>query len=137
MNDLRKKLQAAFEYGMAKRPKVGGFPYLAECLRQAGVQSNTWELPSCQSIYVMEDGVIVSQGTPLITGMAQVPTFDKEAFINALRTDQAGISTFPEFLESAWKAGVIKYHVDFLQRVVTYYGTNNESYEESYAEVKI
>lgn len=137
MNNLIEKLQTAIKYGMANRPKVGGFPYLAECLRQAGVKSNNWELPSCQSIYFMDGGVIVSQAAPLITGMEQVPTFNKEALIAALRTDQAGKSTFPEFLKAAWEAGVIKYRVDFFQRVVAYYGANNESYEEFYPAVEV
>ena len=61
---------------MAGRPKVGGFPYLAETLRRAGLQRNLWYLPSCQSVYVMQDGAVVMQGTPLLSGMADVPRFD-------------------------------------------------------------
>lgn len=137
MTNLIEKLQTAQHYAMANRPKIGGFPYLAECLRKAGVQGNSWELPSCQSIYVMDDGIIVSQGTPLITGMAEVPVFNKEALITALKTDQSGESTFPEFLNATWKAGVIKYHVNFSKRFVIYYGANNESYEESYPAVEV
>lgn len=137
MTNVIEKLQTAQRYAMANRPKIGGFPYLAECLRKAGVQSNSWELPSCQSIYIMDDRTIVSQGTPLITGMAEVPAFNKEALIAALKADQSGESTFPEFLEKTWKAGVVKYHVDFFKRVVTYCGANNENYQESYPAVEI
>jgi uncharacterized protein YbcV (DUF1398 family) len=36
---------------MAGRPKVGGFPYLAETLRRAGVTRNRWYLPACESLY--------------------------------------------------------------------------------------
>src|ERR1700683_122721 len=43
-------LQAAQQRAMAIRPKVGGFPYLAEALRQAGVTRNLWYLPACQSL---------------------------------------------------------------------------------------
>lgn len=39
-------LQAAHQRAMASRPRVGGFPFLAETLRQAGVTMNTWNLPS-------------------------------------------------------------------------------------------
>jgi uncharacterized protein YbcV (DUF1398 family) len=137
MTNLIEKLQAAQSHALANRPKVGGFPYLAECLKQAGVQHNYWELPSCQSIYVMNDGTVVNQGSPLITGMAEVPVFNEEALITALRTNQAGESTFPEFLQSAWQAGIIKYHVDFSKHLVTYYGANKESYEEFYPEVEV
>jgi uncharacterized protein YbcV (DUF1398 family) len=38
-------LQAAQQRTMAGRPKVGGFPYLAEMLRSAGVTRNLWFLP--------------------------------------------------------------------------------------------
>jgi uncharacterized protein YbcV (DUF1398 family) len=55
----------------------------------------------------------------------------------AIRTDQQGQSTFPEFLQAIWNAGVIGYDVDFLARNVNYYGVNGESYLEEYPEVEI
>ena len=58
-------LQAAQQKAMANRPKVGGFPYLAEVLRQAGVTRNIWFLPACQSLYLTQDGPVVTLGTPL------------------------------------------------------------------------
>ena len=45
-------LQAAQKRAIAIRPKIGGFPYLAEILRRAGVTKNFWFLPSCQSLYL-------------------------------------------------------------------------------------
>jgi uncharacterized protein YbcV (DUF1398 family) len=77
------------------------------------------------------------QGTPLITGMVDVPPFDRDALIIALRTNQAGESTFPEFLMAAWKAGVVSYDVDFVARTVTYYGSGEESYVEPYPAAKV
>ena len=56
---------------------------------------------------------MVSLGTPLVSGKVDVPRFDREALIAALRTDQAGLSTFPEFLLASWLAGVVRYDVDF------------------------
>ena len=91
-------LQDALQRAMAGRPKVGGFPYLAETLRRAGVSRNLWHLPSCQSLYLTEAGPVVTQGTPLFTDTADVPPFDQSALVKALRTDQAGESTFPQFL---------------------------------------
>lgn len=125
------------QYAMTHRPKVGGFPFLAECLRQAGVEKNIWTLPACQSVYIMKDGAVVQQGSPLVTGMIDVPVFDEEKLITALRTDQTGQSTFPEFLKATWEAGVVGYDVDFLARNVTYKGTGGEQYVESYPEVEI
>lgn len=130
-------LKSAQQQAMAGRPKVGGFPYLAETLRRAGVTRNIWSLPSCQSLYLTEKGPVVVQGSPLVTGMADVPPFSREALITALRTDQAGNSTFPEFLMATWRAGVVKYDVDFAARTCTYYGAGEEKYVESYPAVEI
>jgi uncharacterized protein YbcV (DUF1398 family) len=130
-------LLAAQERAMAVRPKVGGFPYLAEVLRRAGVTKNLWFLPSCQSLYLTNEGPVVIPGTPLVSGATDVPAFDREALIRALRTDQAGDSTFPEFLAATWRAGVVRYDVDFAARNVAYHGCEGEAYIESYAAVEI
>jgi len=111
---------------MGVRPEAGGFPYLTEVLRQAGVKRNLWFLPSLQSIYITDDGPVLEQGSPLVTGTFDVPAFNREAVISALRTDQAGKSTFPEFLNAIWQAGVVRYEVDFSGRTVTYYGCTGE-----------
>ena len=52
MSKAVENLQSAQQRAMAGRPKVGGFPYLAETLRGAGVTRNLWSLPSCQSLYL-------------------------------------------------------------------------------------
>lgn len=113
MSKATENLQAAQQRAIAGRPKVGGFPYLAETLRRAGVTRNFWFLPACQSLYLTKDGPVLTQGTPLLSGTVDVPSFDREALITALRTDQAGKSTFPEFLLACWHAGVVRYVVDF------------------------
>ena len=130
-------LQSALQRAFAIRPKVGGFPYLAETLRRAGVRHNIWVLPACESLYLTESGPVVMQQAPLITGAEDVPPFDQEALITALRTDQAGESTFPEFLSASWHAGVVRYEVNFSERVVTYYGCNGEAYAEHYPAIEI
>jgi uncharacterized protein YbcV (DUF1398 family) len=129
-------LAAVQHRAMAIRPKVG-FPYLAEALRQAGVTQNVWYLPACQSLYLTNDGPVVTQGVPLVSGMADVPAFDREALITALRIDQAGQSTFSEFLAASWRAGVVRYDVDFAARTVAYYGCDGEQYVESYPAVDV
>jgi uncharacterized protein YbcV (DUF1398 family) len=130
-------LQAAQQRALAIRPKVGGFPYLAEALRQAGVTRNLWFLPACQSLYLTKYGPVVTLDAPLLTGTIDVPPFDREALIKALRTDQAGESTFPEFLAASWRAGVVRYDVDFAARTVAYYGCNDEEYVERYPAVEV
>jgi len=130
-------LQAAQQRAMAIRPKAGGFPYLAETLRRAGVQHNYWFLPACQSLYLTQEGPVVSQGVPLFSGTSDVPRFNRDALVAALRTDQAGKSTFPEFLLACWHAGVVRYVVDFEARVCTYFGCEDEKYIEEYPEAAI
>jgi len=134
---ITEKLTEAQKYAMSIMPKIGGFTILAEVLRQAGIQTNRWSLPSCQSIYLMKDGSVVQQGTPLVTGTCEIPKFDREALIKAIRTDQKGESTFPEFLQSTWNAGVVGYDVDFVSRKITYYGAKGEIYFEEYAAITI
>jgi uncharacterized protein YbcV (DUF1398 family) len=130
-------LEAAQQRAMAGRPKVGGFPYLAETLRRAGVSRNVWFLPACESLYLTDEGPVVMQSTPLLSGAADVPRFDRAALIQALRVDQAGESTFAEFLLASWQAGVIRYDVDLNARTVSYYGCLGESYIESYPAVEV
>jgi uncharacterized protein YbcV (DUF1398 family) len=130
-------LQAAQQRAIAGRPKVGGFPYLAETLRSAGVTRNTWFLPACESLYLTADGPVVMQGVPLVTGAADVPPFSEDSLVQALRIDQAGESSFPEFLAATWRAGVVRYEVDFNERIVTYCGCNGETYAEQYPSVDI
>lgn len=138
MNDAQEKLQTALAYAMANRPKIEGFPFLAECLKKAGVTHNIWSLPAAQSVYMFDSGEsVVNQGTPLLSGLAKVPPFDQDALIAALRKDQAGESTFPEFLRAAWNAGVWGYDVHFAKHTVTYMGARGELYTESYPAVEV
>jgi uncharacterized protein YbcV (DUF1398 family) len=137
MSKAIENLKAAQTRAMAGRPEVGGFPYLAETLRRAGVTRNLWYLPACQSLYLTEDGPVVTLGMPLSSGAADVPPFNRESLIAALRTDQAGKSTFPEFLEASWRAGVVRYDVDLVARKVAYYGCNGEEYIEDYPPVEL
>jgi len=127
----------AMKRAAANRPRVGGFPHLAEVLRQAGVRRNLWSLPSAQSLFLTADGPVVIQGSPLVAGPVDVPAFDQEALIHALRKDQAGESTFPEFLEASWRAGVVRYDVDFDARTVAYFGCNGEQYIQAYPAVTV
>jgi len=135
MSKAIENLQTALAAGMAARPKVGGFPYLAETLRRAGVTRNVWTLPACQSLFLTKEGPVVMQGTPLANGAMDVAPFDRDALIRALRTDQQGQSTFPEFLSASWRAGVVRYEVDFEARTVAYSGCGGEVYVEEYPAV--
>lgn len=137
MSKITDTISETQQYAMAHRPKVGGFPFLAEVLRQAGVHTNQWHLPSCQSIFCLEDAAVVQQGTPLATGLMDIAPFNRDALIAAIRADQEGKSSFPEFLQASWQAGVVRYDVDFIRRHVTYFGVKGESYREDYPAVVV
>lgn len=137
MSALIDRLVKAQKHAMSIRPNVGGFPVLAEVLRQADIKMNRWTLPSCQSVYIMKDGAVVQQGVPLVSGTYVVPKFDRDALVTAIRTDQEGRSSFPEFLVATWNAGVVSYDADFIERKVSYYGVNGESYVENYPGIKL
>jgi len=135
MSSLITKLTEAQNYAMSIKPKVGGFPHLANALFKSGILLNRWQLPSCQSIYFMEEGQVVQQGPTLVTGTLEVPKFDREALIKSIRIDQLGESTFFEFLQNIWNAGVVSYDADFVKRHVIYFGVKGESYLEEYPAV--
>lgn len=137
MSQAIDNLTDAMKTAQEIRPRVGGFPYLAEVLRKAGVTRNVWSLPSGQSLFLTEQGPVVMQGEPLVTGAIDVPAFNEKDLIRVLRMDQAGESTFPEFLEASWRAGVVRYDVDFEARTVAYQGCNGEEYIEAYPAVTV
>lgn len=130
-------LQRAFSEAAQGSPAIGGFHYFAETLRQAGAIRNHWALPSCQSTFWTTHGNVVDQGEPLMTGFGTVPKFDLDAVIRAIREDQAGKSTFAQFLAAAWDAGVLSYEVDFENCTVSYFGVDGEVYVEEYARVSL
>ncbi|MER6319399.1 DUF1398 family protein [Streptomyces sp. NPDC001581] len=137
MSNATANLRDALERASAIRPKAGGFPYLAEALRQAGVRRCRMAVPSHAMLYLTEAGPVAVQGEPLCTGMVDVAPFDREALVAALRSDQAGETSFPEFVEGCWKAGVVWYDVDLNARTCTYYGADGDDYTESYPGVDI
>ena len=81
MGNAKENIETAYKWAFANRPKVNGFPFLAEVLKQAGVTSYTYNLPSCQCIYVTKGGCVASQMDSLISGTSDVPRFDREAFL--------------------------------------------------------
>jgi uncharacterized protein YbcV (DUF1398 family) len=137
MTTATENLQSALARAMSVRPKAGGFPVLAKVLHDAGVHRNEWFLPAAQSLYFTDLGPVVQQGPPVATGLLDVPPFDQAALVRAIRADQAGMSTFPEFLNAAWQAGIVRYVADFDGRAVTYYGWTGENYVESYPDAAI
>lgn len=130
-------VQQALRHAAAIRPPVGGFPVLAEVMHRAGIRRNEWTLPAGQSVYVTDAGAAVQTAPPLVSLMSDVPAFDRDAVIVALRADQAGHSNFPEFLTAIWAAGVIRFVVDLDERTVVYSGIDGAAYTERYPAVEI
>lgn len=135
----KERIMKAFEIAFRIKPAVGGFPYLAEILHRAGVEKNYWTLPGCTSLYQTKFGDYVQNIPPLVPeGINPIASFNRDLVIKAIRDDQAGKTTFPEFLVGIWEAGIVKYDVDFNKRIVIYYGINSSDfYEEKYPKVYI
>lgn len=123
--------------GAAIRPRVGGFPYLAESLRLAGVTRIAVTVPSWTTVLTTAEGSVVQQGTPMTEASAAVPPFDLDAFRTALRADQDGHITFPDWMEATWRAGVTWYEVDLDGRTCTYRSPAGDSYVEHYPAVEL
>ncbi|WP_228258622.1 DUF1398 family protein [Acinetobacter sp. ANC 4910] len=66
-----------------------------------------------------------------------MPAFNQDLLIRALRADQSGQTTFPEFLQAIWSAGIIRYVVNLVARHIIYYGCSGESYTEEYPAVTL
>jgi len=130
-------LLAAQQRGFSLRPQIGGFPVLAEALREAGIRFNEWFLPSASCTYVTDLGPVAFQGKPLIEGAAPIAEFNPQALVAAIVADQAGETTFAEFLHAAWRAGVVRYMVDFGARTVTYFGVDGSNHAEAYSAVEL
>lgn len=137
MSSAIANLQAAQERAAAVRPQVNGFPYVAEVMRQAGVSAYHHSIPSGTTLFVTEAGPVVLQADPVVHGMADVASWDRDAVIAAIRTDQAGNSSYPQFTQSCWEAGVVHYDVDLAGRTCTYSGVAGEQYVESYPHVEV
>ena len=56
MSHATDHLLSALDHAMAIRPRVGGFPVIAEVLRNAGVSRNEWFLPAATSLYETTPG---------------------------------------------------------------------------------
>lgn len=130
-------LQAARQRAASIRPKVGGFPYVAETLRRAGVTRYRHTVPAATSLFLTDAGPIVTQADPMLDGIAEVAPWNQDALIAALRADQAGQSDYDEFTRACWKAGVVCYEVDLLARTCSYFGATGERYVETYDEVEV
>jgi uncharacterized protein YbcV (DUF1398 family) len=137
MSTLTDTIQNAQRKAAEIRPRVGGFPVLAEVLCQAGIRRHERTLPAGQTVYVTDTGVVIEPAMSLVSEMSDVPAFDRDAVIDAIRADQAGHTTFPEFLAAIWTAGITSYVVDLDQRTVTYAGTDDTPHVERYPAVEI
>ena len=136
MNNVE-KLGRAQRYAMSVRPAVYGFPHLAEALRLAGVRMNYFDVASGGALYLMDGGNVYQPGTPLHGEPVAVPDFDQEALVSAIEADKAGETTFFEFLNRSWAAGVVRYEVDTTQRTCTYFGASGGLYVEHYPAVTL
>ncbi|AZG46681.1 DUF1398 family protein [Gordonia insulae] len=137
MTSIIDTVTTATARGAAVRPVIGGFPYLAEAMRQAGITMNYFDVPSQSMVFVTDDGDVLQPGSLLHSEPTIMPPFDEAGLITALRADQQGRSTFPEFVRATFCAGVVRYEVDLIARTCTYVGARGERYVENYPAVEL
>jgi len=137
MTTIIESLDAAAAYGAAVRPRINGFPYLAEALRAAGVTKYFFDIPSSTAIYATDEGDVLRPGRLIRTERSIIPPFDPDRLVAAIRTDQRGESTFSDFVEESFLSGVIRYEVDTTAHTCTYIGTHGESHVEEYPAVHL
>jgi len=137
MNTIITTIDAAIAHAAAVRPRVSGFPYLAEALRGAGVRRYYFDVPSSTVIYATAAGDVLQPGAFLRTEKTILPPFDQAALVDAIRADQRGESSFPEFVEATLQAGAIRYEVDTDARTCSYLGAHGERYVEYYPAVAL
>ncbi len=137
MDSIIDIITAAYERGMAVRPKVGGFPFLAEALRQAGVVQYDFDVPSMTVVYATARGDVLQPGRLLRAAKTIIPPYDEAALVEVIQTDQRGESTFVQFVEASLGAGVIRYEVDTIARTCSSFGVRGERYVEEYPAVEL
>jgi uncharacterized protein YbcV (DUF1398 family) len=128
-------VQQAQRRGAASRPRINGFPHYAEALRAAGISAVETSIATGGSVYYLADGAVTESFEPIVTHISAVPDWNEAGVTAALRADQEGRTTFPEFLRAAWDAGVIQFRVDLAGRTCTYVGAAGEHYVENYPAV--
>lgn len=127
---------AAQARGFAARPKIEGFPYLAEALREAGVLRLEFFVPTATSLFTTTAGFAVIPASPVVTEPSDVPAWDESALLAAIEADKQG-GEFPAFVAACWQAGVIRWIVDTSARTCTYYSAAEDEYAEHYRAVTL
>nr|MDT0664149.1 DUF1398 family protein [Micromonospora sp. DSM 115978] len=95
-------------------------------------------VPANAMLYASSAGAVVQLGPAVIEAAQRVPDWDEPAMVAAIRADQAGRSSFPEFLAACWQAGVTDYEVDLRARTCTYHGlVAGDQYVEAYPAVTV
>ncbi|MGK8665322.1 DUF1398 family protein [Serratia marcescens] len=135
MGEAMELVQAALKAGREIQLKEGRFPYFADVLYRAGVLSNTWCLPSGNSLYVTRKGPVNVTGEPLAVRSIKPAPFNERALYLAIQEEKNGNVAFRDFLRMLWGAGVVSYTVDFVLRTVTYYGVEGDACKTHYPSV--
>lgn len=131
------QVAAAQQRGFAARPKIGGFPYLAEAMRQGGILRHEFIVPTATSLYTTTGGsAVIPSGQPVVTEPSDVPAWDQSALVRAIDADKQG-GEFPAFVAACWQAGVVRWIIDTTERTCTYVGAAGDQYVENYPAVEL
>jgi uncharacterized protein YbcV (DUF1398 family) len=120
--ELQEQIQACYKASK-------NYPELVRALINTGVLSYTVDTATTSILYRFAGGVTVLHAGEAVRAINE--TFSGEQTVDAIRTNQQGKSTYPEFMTAIAKAGVRFYEatLEGERKRVDYIGTGGH-YEE-------
>lgn len=82
-------IDVANAHAMAVRPPVGGFPYLAEAMRAAGVEKYLFDVPTMTALYLTDQGDLIRPGRTYMDA-SPLPATDRSDGITVLHSPRRG-----------------------------------------------
>lgn len=106
------------------------FPKTFETLKSEGVMSYRFDVPTCETVFMGDNGIAYSE---LLAGAERIeiaPTLDADAVAPAIKRHIANHTPFLDFRIEAARAGVEYWEVAMDARTVTYVGVNGDKHVE-------
>lgn len=104
------------------------YPKTFQALKDAGVTSYKVTFAAYDATYYGSFGTWKEPAPEGVTPQTISPTFDKSAFVDALKRHMRKETTYAQWLAQSAAAGVDHYVVSMPERTVTYYGINPDEF---------
>lgn len=106
------------------------YPRTFDALKDFGVRSYDVDVPRHNIVYRGDNAELIEGPPAGFEKLSLASSFDREAFLQALRRAQRRETDYSRFLREIAAAGVSRYHVDMAGRTVTYVGVGGEEQVE-------